>query len=201
MYFTFDYQKATQAIVFFAQKAGNFINRMKALKLVYFADRNHLRKYGSLITNDEYYAMDYGTVASGVKDILEFSHFLGSQEKAYADQFLKIADQFQIEAKNSFQSSVFSQTEIEALTFAWEKFGHYDQFTLSKEITHKYPEWKKHEQTLKASNISRVSMNIEDFLDDPDDPNVELCYPLSLDEKSDTLEELKEFAYIEALWA
>lgn len=200
MYFTFNYQKAIQAIVFFAQKEGNRINRMKALKLVYFADRYHLRKYGSLITNDEYYAMEYGPVASGVKDILELSDFLDRREKEYAVQFLKKAEQFHIEVTHPFQSRVLSQTEIEALSFAWEKFGQYDALTLSKKVTHQYPEWKRHEQTLKASHISRVMMHIEDFLDDPEEPDAELCHPLSLDEKHDTLEELQEYASIEALW-
>ena len=47
--------------------------KMKALKLVYIADRYHLRKYGRLITNDTYFAMNYGPVPSGTKDIAEAS--------------------------------------------------------------------------------------------------------------------------------
>jgi len=72
--FNFDCRKTTQALNYFAIKAGGTINRMKAIKLVYLADRYHLRKYCRLITNDIYFAMDNGPVASGVKDIAEQSN-------------------------------------------------------------------------------------------------------------------------------
>ena len=69
MPFSFSHRKATQALNFFAQRAGGSINKMKALKLVYFADRYHLRKYGRPVVGDEYLAMNYGPVASGTKDL------------------------------------------------------------------------------------------------------------------------------------
>ncbi len=65
MPFSFSHRKATQALNFFAAKAGGKINKMKALKLVFFADRYHLRKYGRPVVGDEYLAMNYGPVASG----------------------------------------------------------------------------------------------------------------------------------------
>ncbi len=37
----FDYKKATQALNFFAIKCGGKIDKMKALKLIFFADRYH----------------------------------------------------------------------------------------------------------------------------------------------------------------
>ena len=90
--FPFVYKKATQALNFFAQQAGGRLSKLRALKLVFFADRYHLRKYGRLVTNDEYWAMDYGPVASNTKDLAELSAFLGEQEKAYATKFLEPAD-------------------------------------------------------------------------------------------------------------
>lgn len=193
----FDYQKATQALVFFIEKEGGRLNKMKALKLIYFADRYHLRKYGRPITNDEYFAMAYGPVASGVKDIAELSDFLGEQEKAYATQCVTLAAAPYIEARSPFDPNVFSKTDIEALEFAWKTFGQYTEFELV-ELTHKYPEWKKHEQSLKIH--SRITMRLEDFLDDPVEPGIDPCFPLSPEEKQDTLAELQELAHIEALW-
>src|SRR4030042_860609 len=84
----FDYRKATQALNYFARKQGGQINKMKALKLVYLADRYHLRKYGRLITNDVYFAMNYGAVPSSAKDIAEGSEFLGEMEKEYSSRYL-----------------------------------------------------------------------------------------------------------------
>ena len=50
----FDYKKAVQAINFFARKNGGKITKLEVLKLIFFADRYHLRKYGRPITNDQY---------------------------------------------------------------------------------------------------------------------------------------------------
>jgi uncharacterized phage-associated protein len=73
---------------------------MKALKLIYFADRYHLRKYGRLVTNDIYYAMNYGPVPSSVKDIAEGSEFLGEKEKEYASNYLIAIDRLNIQSIN-----------------------------------------------------------------------------------------------------
>lgn len=193
----FDHQKATQAIGFFAEKAGGMINKLRVLKLVYFADRYHLRKYGRLITNDEYFAMPYGPVASGVKDIAELSDFLGEQELVYASQYLKKINSITIGLIKPYEHAVLSETDHEALLFAWEKFGQYSEFELS-EITHKYPEWEKHKRSLEV--YSRIKMNLEDFIEDSPDLSVEQCYALSAQEKIDTVDELNELSRIEALW-
>ena len=193
----FNYRKATQSLVFFAQQSGGTIDKLKALKLVYLADRYHLRKYGRPITNDEYFAMPYGPVASGVKDIAEFSDFLGEKERTYAAQYLTKAKGHYIGTTQPLQGDALSESEIEALSFAWETFGHYAQFELS-EITHKYPEWKKHEQNLQS--YTRLKMNLEDFLDDPTEPGVEKCFELSVEDKQDTLDELQELSRLEDLW-
>ena len=61
----------------------------KALKLVFFADRYHLRQYGRPVTNDEYMAMEFGPVPSGCKDLAEMSDYLDTHERSYAERFLK----------------------------------------------------------------------------------------------------------------
>ena len=74
--FNFDYRKSTQVLNFFANKQGGQINKMKALKLIFLADRYHIRKYGRLITNDVYVAMKHGPVPSTTKDISEYNDYL-----------------------------------------------------------------------------------------------------------------------------
>lgn len=192
----FNYKKAAQALNFFAEKEGGSINKMKALKLVYFADRYHLRKYGRPITNDEYFAMAYGPVASGVKDIAEMSDFLGPKEKDYSSEFIEVFNRYEIKSKKTYDADVFSDSDIEALSFAWNKFGDILEFDLA-DITHQYPEWKKHENKLKKS--SRVRMNYEDFFDDPQN-HFEKCHTLDPRDKADRLDQLEELSRIEALW-
>lgn len=75
IHFNFDFKKATQALNYLAKKFGGNINKMQAIKLIYFADRYHLRKYGRPVTNDEFVAMGYGPVGSKTKDIAENTPF------------------------------------------------------------------------------------------------------------------------------
>jgi len=194
--FNFDYKKATQELNHFALKEGGCINKMKALKLIYFADRFHLRKYGRLITNDIYYAMDYGPVPSNVKDIAEATSFLGDSEKDYSSQYIIPFDNITLQSVKPVDNSLFSDSDIEALDYIWERFGHLDQFELA-EITHEYPEWKRHKKALDLD--TRIQMYLEDFFDDPD-ADVDRCFELSEQDKALRREQLEEMAYLESLW-
>jgi len=197
IYSNFDHKKATQALNHFAQDEGGSINKMKALKLIYFADRYHLRKYGRLITNDTYFAMNYGPVPSGVKDIAEASSFLDQSEKDYSSQYIKTIDNLTLQSIKEADDSVFSETDLEALKFAWDTFGYLDQFQLFK-VTHEYPEWTKHEQGLKLN--SRIQMDLQDFLKDPDGP-VNKCFELNEEDRAIRSEHLSEMAHIQSLWS
>lgn len=160
----FDYRKATQALNFFAKKAGGKITKLNALKLIYLADRFHLRKYGRPIFGDIYWAMPLGPVASSVKDILEFS---GSEEEiGYANNYiapLPGEDSFTIQSIQDENLAVFSDSDIEALEFVQTNFSKLPLSELLKEC-HKYPEWKKFEEALKSKSISRELMSYSDFL-------------------------------------
>jgi len=195
----FSYKKATQSLAFFSQKEiDNTLDKLKALKLIYFADRYHLRKFGRTITNDEYYAMDYGPVASGTKDILEMSTFLDIHENDYASKFLEPQKANKnIKAINQVDYSELSVSEIEALNFVWDKLGSKDNFYLVN-LTHQYPEWKKHEEQLKRG-ITRIKMDLTDFFDDSTS-NVEKFYKLNAEEKEAKIEFLKELNHLESLW-
>lgn len=197
VHFHFDYKKATQGLNYFAQKEDGLINKMKALKLIYLADRYHMRKYGRLITNDTYFAMKLGPVASGVKDIAEVSEFLGEEEANYSRQYLTQADRLLLISKGPVDDSVFSESDVEALEYIWDKFGHLTQFELS-EFTHEYPDWKKHKEELVLD--SRIQMDLVDFFEDPDS-RIERLHELSEEDKKLRREQLTEMSYIESLWS
>ena len=194
---TFNYRKATQALNHFALKAGGKINKMKALKLVYFADRYHLRKYGRLITNDDYIAMKNGAVPSSTRDILQKTKFIGTQEKDYANHFI-LTDGYDLESKVPPDDNVFSQSDIEAMEFAWERFGHLGKYAIAN-LTHKYPEFIPHEKALELKPRSNFPMDINKFFGDPS-PDVDKCFELSSADKKLRIEYIKEMAYIESLW-
>ena len=199
IHLTFNYKKAVQALNFFANKDGGCINKMKAIKLIFFADRFHLRKYGRPIVNDEYFAMPYGPVCSGVKDIAEMSIWLGEKEGEYAVKYLRTSGKFEVEAIKGDPDwiKIFSKSDLEALSFSWDNYGKMSEFDLA-ETAHQYPEWKKHEKKLKTQ--SRARMNYEDFFEDPTE-KIEVCYDLSSQDKKNGIEQIKEQAYIESLWS
>jgi len=181
MSFPFSHRKTTQALNFFARQAGGEINKLKALKLVYFADRYHLRRFGRPVTGDEYLAMPYGPVASGAKDLAEMGDFLGDEERAYGTQFIAPVDRFSYRSTTEVAERVLSESDRLALAWAWERFGGADRFELA-ELTHRYPEWKRHEPALSSRRESRVPMCYRDFLDDPA-PGTDPCHPLTVEER------------------
>lgn len=156
------YKKATQALNFLARKKNGKINKMKAMKLIYFADRLHLRKYGRPIVGDIYWAMKLGPVGSRTKNIAELSD-IPEEIFLYAKKYIQPAD----DKKQTFISlkpedlSIFSKTDIECLESAYDKFSDKDQFELA-EVTHQYPEWAKHKKEL-DSGKKRVKMDYNDF--------------------------------------
>ncbi len=163
-------KKSVQAINYFARKKDGKINKMKAVKLIYFADRYHLRKYGRPIVGDSYWAMKFGPVGSSVLDAADLN------ENKLEEDCLKYARNFlshpkgdvklqNVISKKEVDLDVFSQSDIEAFEVAFKEFGDKDQFELA-ELSHRYPEWAKHKSRIEAGH-SRVRMNYADFFLNP----------------------------------
>lgn len=166
----FNHKKATQALNFFALKEGGEINKMKALKLLWLADRHHLRQFARTITNDEYKAMRRGPVASGTRDLLERSSFLAPLHLEYSSHFIKESgDRNYFHSISGVQDVVFSKTDLNALEEVYSLFGDRDKDYLS-EFTHDYPEWKKFEKPL-AKGIKSCNIDLQDFFENPDTGN------------------------------
>ena len=191
----FDYKKTTQALNYFAQKEGGQINRMKAIKLVFFADRYHLRKFGRPITNDEYYAMKHGPVGSGVKDIASFVTD-NPDELEYSRTYIDRVGEYEYRSITELDRSVFSRSDLEALEFAYNTFGSFHHYRLANDITHEYPEWKKHEEAIK-NGASRITMDYVDFLEDSSS-ELNPCFKLEDKDKEIVKEQLKELSAIYA---
>lgn len=154
-----EYEKIIQAINFFARQSKNSLTKLYILKLVFFADRYHMRMYGRMITNDCYFAMAYGPVASTTKNIFEFLS-IPKHLEGYAASYLKPSreDDIHIRSIKDVDWDVFSQTDIEALKAAWEiKKNNRDLVSYS----HEFPEWKRHQERLKS--FPSCPMPLEDF--------------------------------------
>ena len=206
IHFNFDFKKATQALNYLAMNFGGKINKMQAIKLIYFADRYHLRKYGRPVTNDEYVAMEYGSVGSKTKDIAENTTFLDKIESEYSERYIKKPDQYYIQSINEVDMDVFSDSDTEALDFAINNLRRFDQYDLAK-ISHAYPEWKKFEKELESGSGSAFSMNYEDFFKDAESGDEHLgslkvkdLFVMNAEDKKVMLDYVKEQEEIKNIW-
>ena len=153
------YQKIVQMINFFAKKNElEQISKIIVLKLIFFADRYHMRKYGSMISNDEYWAMTYGPVPSTAKTITELS-VSDPDIMEYVKTFLRKGKKFIVKSIAPVDNDQFSKSEIEAMEYAFSLFMSVGNIV---ELTHTLPEWKKHEKFL-VSIHSRRKMDPCDF--------------------------------------
>src|SRR3990172_3908608 len=89
--YRFDPEKALNVILWVANRA-KIPDFYRISKIIYFADKVHLQKYGRLICGDAYVAMKDGPVPSGVYDIMK---------SVRGDGYSPC----EIEAKNSFEVS------------------------------------------------------------------------------------------------
>jgi Antitoxin SocA-like, Panacea domain len=92
-------RKSTQALNYFAHRAATGaparrLNKMKALKLLFFADRYHLRKYGRPVSECAYFATKHGPVASEAKHIAEDSPRLDHNSRSYVRRFVRKDDSY-----------------------------------------------------------------------------------------------------------
>lgn len=163
-----NYQKITEALNYLAIKCGTSkrINKMKAIKLLYFADRYHLRKYGRPLTGDTYLAMGYGPVGSLAKDIAENSEFLDDDPRSYGNKILTLVSQHEFKSIKEAALDFFSETDRESLDFVIKKLAKFTGFELA-ELSHAYPEWKKHGKIASQSG-GRVPMDYLDFFENPE---------------------------------
>lgn len=167
-------QKITQVINYLVTaQGGNDISELKTIKLVWAADRYHLRKYARTVTGDNYVAMKRGPVGSSTKDVIEFEtgyNNVAEDDLDYIGRFLQFRqanDCGYISAIRDVDIDELSDTDKEALDFAMKHFGDMSEQQII-ESTHLYPEWKNHEQDL-LENKKVTEINLLDCFSDPKD--------------------------------
>jgi uncharacterized phage-associated protein len=200
-YQEFNIEKIVQ-IFGYIQKRTKIKDKLILLKLLFFADRLHLRRHFSLITLDTYYALRNGPAASGAINVINKNRdYLDIDNKEMAKLLTKIKlygrDKRIIEED---ETDYLSDYEMEALEFSCTTFGKYAKNELV-DITHDYPEWKRYQSYFKNPLASSKLVNINDFFSNPDineSPALQKYFygkdPLF--EEEDYLKEAKQF-YLE----
>lgn len=161
-------RKLVQLLAYLGGKNSTFtINKLKAIKLVWAADRYHLRRYGRLVSGDDYYALRYGPVASQLKNISEHDSFLSEAYLQYADGYISPSgDKLEIHVKANADIDLLSKSDIEALEFAWSKFGTKTGFNIAT-FSHFYPEWSRFSEAINSGQSAKEKINPLDFFEAP----------------------------------
>lgn len=196
----YDCKKTTQALNYLLQKSkSHSLNKIALVKLLWAADRYHVRNYGRLVANEVYVAMENGPVGSLAKDIMYEKVDFGLPQEclAYTSSFIKKEGDIVSTLKET-EVDYLSETDREALDFAWKNFGNLKLEELV-EFAHKYPEWDKHAEDLEVKKTRKSkSIDLFDFYKEP--KNVQND-PFAIDENRKSISEeiFAESAAIKAI--
>ena len=157
-----DTTKIIQALAYLADSQPNkVIDNMKAYKLLWLADRYHLRQTGRTITGDSYYAMPFGIVPSDAKCILDGTKTKLRNPKGYKGRYITNPDGHGFKVIAQPDLNVFSESDQAALDKVIAMYGSLDAMQLS-ELSHQFPEWTFYRDMLEdkeAKNSYKIDMD------------------------------------------
>ena len=157
-----DYRKIVQSLAYLSQKCGNAgLNRLHAFKMLFLADRDHLRRCGSLITGDTYCAMKYGPLPVAAERLVKAKR-APQAEREYADKHLRQEPVGRARTMLycvNFDPSQLSREDLVSLDAAWTAYTSHPDIV---DYTHKFPEWKRAAKKL-SPRMTSVTMRLEDF--------------------------------------
>lgn len=130
--YRFDPKKAIEVLLYVAQRCSDMYT---ALKVLYFADKEHLAKYGRLISGDSYVAMWHGPVPSNTYDLIK---------DVRGDRFrvtkVPVSEAFHMQGndivpRRKANRDLLSESDVECLDAAIQKYGHLS-FAELKRLSH-----------------------------------------------------------------
>lgn len=162
-----DTTKIIQALAYLADhQREKVMDNMKAYKLLWLADRYHLRQYGRTITGDSYYAMPFGIVPSDAKCILEGTKTKLRFSNSYKSRYIVNTDDHRFKVIANPDVNVFSESDQAALDKVLSMYGDCDAMQLS-ELSHQFPEWTFYRDMLKDKDLKNsYKVDLDHFFED-----------------------------------
>ena len=153
--FKFNVDKFIACLSLFAKEAFRDFSKLKAAKLLYFADKYHVIHYGRPITGDIYIHQDYGPIPSKSLDIM--NEVLYDRDTGFIEEEMSNRNKVQefISVKRGFfrhrypifvsikepALNCLSETELEAVRETIKRYGKYSPGKLV-DLTHKEAAWQ-----------------------------------------------------------
>ena len=160
-------KKIIQALAYIAyQQADHKINSMKAYKLLWLADRYHLRQFGRTITGDTFFALPHGVVPSDAKNVVEHQSTHIPNDEEYVAKYIKRISKYSFQAVTEPDVMEFSDSDQEALDKVLNTYSKLDQYQL-EELSHTFPEWLAYNDKLEAENTPKAyKIDLDYFFDE-----------------------------------
>jgi len=165
--FRFEREKMVAVLAFFASRVSD-VDVLKSAKLLYFADKRHLLRYGRPITGDNYFAMDHGPVPEQAYDIIkaalqphkpelppDLAKYLAVDTSSKYPHFLATA---------APDMDAFSDSDVEVLEEIFNEYGRFAPWKL-RDLAHDEPEVKESEEELKRTKKKSVPIPFAKFFD------------------------------------
>ena len=159
--FQINYHKILESVVYCAFKMGGSINKYNLMKVIFFADKYHLNRYMRPITGDRYVKMQYGTVPSATKDMIDTKdrdwvlHTLQIDDYPFSCETVKT--DYLIKAKREPKIEYFSESDVEALDKGIAEYGN---------LSFKEVERKNHEETCWQKTDMNKDISFDLMIDD-----------------------------------
>lgn len=136
------------------------MDKLKLIKLFFYADRQHLAQYARPVLGGDYYAMDLGPVSSQLKNHVD-------EAITSSDLPFVVQGEYNLVAKEPISEGLLSESDFDVLEETYKRYGHIDSVRLSL-MTHKLKVWKKNE----PERGGRKPITYEDFFEDLRDDGI-----------------------------
>jgi uncharacterized phage-associated protein len=159
--FQYDSSRAAQAVLWLLHKHGGAMDKLKLVKLVFYADRDHIAKFGRPIAGGPYVAMKHGPVSSKLlNDLAQAAPGAGYPFEARGRRVL---------ALSQVDENELSESDMSVLEAVNAQYGNLDTFRL-RDLTHELKAWRKNYPDPKANTSHPLPY--EDFFLDLDDDGI-----------------------------
>lgn len=160
--FKFDSKRTVSAIAYLASKRLPDLTKYRICKLLFFADKLHLVRYGRPITGDDYFALDWGPVPSTTLDALNDEHPLAIKLAALLKKHEAKHPIFALRFGAKVDMRYLSKSDRKVLDQIVHDYGH-KSFDDLYNLTHATPAYTK---AWERRVGKRSRMNFEDFFED-----------------------------------
>ena len=154
--FEFRAEKFVAAVGYLAQACPG-MTKLKLCKVLYFADKEHLVRFGRPITGDQYYKLEHGPIPTRGLDLLKGQGH--APEVALFEKYVAVKG-MTIRVNQAPEKKVFSKSDLAVLDAVCRKYGHLTAAQL-RTLSHKERAW------LAASENGPMDFGLF-FGDDPD---------------------------------